>query len=118
MNPPYWRAQNFPTIIGVLIDAATKFAGEVQSGESVDIVYRLENVTGEPIRILGARASCSCIAILDLPTTIPPGGKRGIRLRIVGRTPDRLQHENAHLLFNDSTLSLTLNATALVRPNQ
>ena len=31
----------------------------------------LENLTGEPIQIVGIEASCPCVSALDLPVTIP-----------------------------------------------
>ncbi len=101
----------------VLVDSANKFAGEVKQSEFVDVSYVLKNLTAEPIRVLGANASCSCIAILDLPATVEPGGKRAIRLRVRGRTPDRVQRESAELVFDDSALRLVLSAMAVVRPN-
>ena len=102
----------------VLVDAATKFAGEVGENEFTDVAYRLQNSSSQPIRVLGAKASCSCIAILDLPTTVEAGGTREIRLRLKGRTPNRVQRESAELLFDDSALRIVLNVTAIVLPKQ
>ena len=102
----------------VLVDSISKYAGDVRQNESVDIFYRLTNPTGLPLRVLGARSSCSCVAILDLPTTVEPGGAREIRLRVTGRKADTLQREKAELIFDDSALRVVLNATANVRPNR
>lgn len=102
----------------ILVDSLTRYAGEVNRNEFVDVTYRLSNPTHSPVRVLGAKASCSCIAILDLPTTVDPKSDKLIRLRVTGRTVGRLQRESAELVFDDSALRIVLNATALVRPNR
>lgn len=111
-------AYGFVTGQPVLVDTQTRFAGTVRQSESVDVVYQLSNSSSQPLRITGAKTTCSCMGILDLPTTLAPGQSRDIRLRVSGRTVNRLQRESAELLFDDSTLRLTLNVTVIVRPNQ
>ncbi len=101
----------------ILVDAVTRFAGEVKQNEFVDVSFKLRNPTSSPVRVLGAKASCTCIAILDLPVTIEAGDERIVRLRVYGRTADTLQRESAELRFDDSALRLALNATTIVRPN-
>lgn len=101
----------------VLVDSFSKFAGNVKQNEFVDVSYTLSNPTSAPVRVLGARATCSCIAILDLPTTVEPSGEKAIRLRVKGVRADTLQRESAELFFDDSALRMVLNATAVVRPN-
>ncbi len=108
----YLKGQN------ILVDSAMKFGGKVKQGEHVDVTYQLHNSTSDSIRVLGAKASCSCIAILDLPMTIEPGQDKTIRLRLRGRTAGKLQRESAELIFNDSALRVFLNATAIVHPNR
>ena len=110
-------AYGFVTGQPVLVDTQTRFAGTVRQSESVDVVYQLSNSSSKPLRITGAKTTCSCMGILDLPTTLAPGQSRDIRLRVSGRTANRLQRESAELLFDDSTLRLTLNVTVIVRPN-
>jgi hypothetical protein len=107
----YFSGQN------ILVDSLHRYAGEVNRNEFLDVSYKLSNPTSSPVRVLGAKASCSCIAILDLPTTVEPGGDKLIRLRVTGKTGGRLQRESAELVFDDSALRIVLNATALVRPN-
>lgn len=107
----YWSGQT------VLVDAQTKYAGKVDEDGFVDVTYRLSNPTSAPVRVLGAKSSCSCMAILDLPTTVEAGQDRTIHLRITGRTADSLQRESATLVFGDSAMSMVLNATAIVRPD-
>ena len=46
--------------------------GEVPAGESKPITFRLRNLTGEPVLILGVETDCSCLAASELPVTIPP----------------------------------------------
>lgn len=101
----------------VLVDSVSKFAGNVKQNEFVDVSFKLSNPTSAPVRVLGAKATCSCIAILDLPTTVEPGSEKAIRLRVKGIRADTLQRESAELFFDDSALRMVLNATAVVRPN-
>ena len=44
------------------------------SGESVPVVFRLKNLTGEPVFSLGTESDCSCLTTAELPMEIPGGG--------------------------------------------
>ncbi|GIX00665.1 MAG: hypothetical protein KatS3mg111_3997 [Pirellulaceae bacterium] len=102
----------------LVVDSFTKFAGEVKEGEFVDVPFRLHNPTSAPVDVLGAKASCSCVAILDLPTTVAPGGDKSIRLRVYGVRASTVQRERAELIFDaDAALRMVLNVTVVVRPS-
>jgi len=47
--------------------------GEVLAGESKSGTFRLRNLTGEPVYILGLQSDCSCLATAALPIAIPSG---------------------------------------------
>lgn len=101
----------------VLVRSQQRFAGQVTPDETATTAFELRNVASRSIRVLGAKASCRCVAIDDLPLTLEPGESKPIRLRLVaGHTPG-LQRESAELLFDDSASSITLVVTALVHPN-
>ena len=100
----------------ILVDSHGKFGGRVPADDSVDVYYRLSNSTSQPVRVLGAKATCSCIGILDLPVTISPGGATNIRLRVHGRNPGTVQRESAELILDAPKLRIVLDATVVVRP--
>ena len=47
--------------------------GTVRAGESKSGVFRLKNLTGKPVAILGMESDCSCVSAVELPMTIPAG---------------------------------------------
>jgi hypothetical protein len=57
----------------LLINPATTHLGQVTRGESADLHFRFTNFTGRPVRILGSQSSCTCLAVTELPVTIPSG---------------------------------------------
>lgn len=69
------------------------------------------------IRVLGAKATCRCVAIDDLPLTLNPGETKAIEVRLFASSETGLQRERAQLLFDDSATNITLAVTALVHPN-
>jgi len=45
--------------------------GTVSSGESKPGTFRLKNLTGEPVFILGIESDCSCLTTAELPIEVP-----------------------------------------------
>jgi hypothetical protein len=101
----------------VLVRSQQRFAGEVSQSETATAIFDLQNASSKPIRVLGAKASCRCVAIDDLPLTLGPKETKPIRVRLVAGSVAGVQRESAELLFDDSTSSITLGVTALVHPN-
>lgn len=48
---------------------------DTQAGNSVKTGVTIVNLTGEPVQILGYKASCYCTKVDDLPVEIPPNGQ-------------------------------------------
>jgi hypothetical protein len=51
-------------------------------GDLLEASTTVYNRTGQPIRLIGGTADCSCTTIRDLPITIPPGGSVIARIRL------------------------------------
>ncbi|MGB7343265.1 MAG: DUF1573 domain-containing protein, partial [Pirellulaceae bacterium] len=94
-----------------------QFAGSIEQNATATTVFDLRNASANPIRVLGAKASCRCVAIDDLPLTLGPNESKPIRVRLVAGNVPGVQRESAELLFDDSASSITLGVTALVHPN-
>ncbi|MGB7323436.1 MAG: glycosyltransferase, partial [Rubripirellula sp.] len=101
----------------LLVDSAEKFIGSVESNEKATVAFRIRNRSSSPIRILGAEATCRCLAIQDLPVTIEPFATKAIHLSLFGAGRRGRQRESAKLICDDSASELTLNVTALVHSN-
>jgi hypothetical protein len=101
----------------ILVPSSQQFAGEVFPRERATTVFELRNASDHSIRVLGAKASCRCVAIDDLPLTIGPKEIKPIRIHLVARDVPGVQRETAELLFDDSASSITLGVTALVHSN-
>jgi hypothetical protein len=101
----------------VLVRSQQQFAGQLEQNATGTAVFELQNASTKPIRVLGAKASCRCVAIDDLPLTLGPNETKPIRVRLVAGTVAGVQRESAELLFDDSTPSITLGVTTFVHPN-
>ncbi len=56
--------------------------GDAAEGEKRAAVFRLMNLTGEPVRVVGAQANCGCTGTHDLPVEIPPHDSREVRVEV------------------------------------
>lgn len=68
----------------IVVDEARKSCGSLAMGEERQVVFRVRNLSGGPITLLGARSSCSCTAAKELPMNVPPSGTREIRVSVRG----------------------------------
>lgn len=61
--------------------------GAASFGDMREASVTIQNMTGRTVLLVGGTLDCSCSFLADLPTTIPPGEKCSIRIRM--RTPDK-----------------------------
>jgi hypothetical protein len=56
-------------------DAYTKSFGAATTDERPSVNFLLTNWTEQPIKVLGANSSCTCLVTSDLPFVVPPKGR-------------------------------------------
>lgn len=98
----------------LVVDSSSKFGGSVAHGDSVDVIFELRNLSRQSVRVIGAKSSCNCLAVLDLPIAIGIGESKDLRLRLFGNNSNSLQSETVALVFDDVLQNQSLIATALV----
>lgn len=59
---------------GVSVEPPVTEMGADVAGQTRQFTVRLHNHWDRTVKIIGGTASCACLAIEDLPITIPPGG--------------------------------------------
>jgi hypothetical protein len=76
--------------------------GEIRSGTSNEFSLSLINWTGEDVRFVGSRMSCSCAEVSDFPFTLATGERRVLRVHVkaVARQPRTL--DETMFLYTDS----------------
>ena len=87
----------------ILAEASERDFGVVPVGGEATARFRMSNLTGRPVVVLGGKTSCTCAMVTGLPLTIPPRG--GADLTVVVRDrPGQGAHEVAEniLLYTDS----------------
>lgn len=98
--------------------STSQYAGRLAGGETCTAAFELTNYSVQPIHVLGAKATCRCMALDDLPLVLPAGESGTLRIRMKGGsspTP-HLQREAATLIFDDLVRTLTLTVSASVTP--
>lgn len=102
----------------VVPEAALVSAGEVAAREEARVAFRLKNLTAGPLRVVGAKADCACMAFDDLPLAIEPGEWGKMTVRFVPREAEVGQVvEHSVLLYLDATsVPVVLRAQAEVVP--
>ena len=51
----------------VHLETSYFWLGEVSRSETISVPVEIQNLCGEPIRVLGAQSSCYCVVVSDLP---------------------------------------------------
>jgi hypothetical protein len=64
----------------LIADTYTRSVGNVSEGEPHAVFFKLTNMSNQAIEILGAKSSCTCLVVDQLPAVLPPHGV--FRLRI------------------------------------
>ncbi len=111
-------AIGYATGARLLATNSAQYAGSLADGETGTVAFELTNYSRQPVRILGAKSTCRCMALDDLPMTLPPGQSERVRVRLKARGGEsrQIQRESATLIFDDPVRSVTLTVTAIVLP--
>jgi len=90
--------------------------GRLKPGENKPVRFRLHSFYSQPLTIVGAYSSCSCVAIEDLPLTIAPFGSADLTVHVLGLTQDAgtLRRFTAELKCNVNVPTVRLTTTAVV----
>ncbi len=63
----------------MLCDRYEVAIGRPQSDQT--IAFQLTNTSSQPIRVLGARSSCTCVMATGLPLNVAPGATKTLEVR-------------------------------------
>lgn len=88
----------------LVVDQLFKSISGVRPGSRVALRYALTNVSGHPIRLLGARTSCSCTVVGDLPITLAASETRLLKVLIATRE-DQAAFDGSIRLYTDDLRS-------------
>lgn len=86
-----WGARQFGSVGGALAflngdrlipDAYAKSFGIGEVGSSPRVVFNLANKSARPIKVVGARSSCTCMALDGLPATVEAGSSLELRVDV------------------------------------
>lgn len=80
----FWYLQSSTGDV-LVVDSTTKSFGVVGPGGSNPVSFRLTNLSGHPIRIVGCESGCGCIVPDDLPFSLSPKESRSFTLTMRGR---------------------------------
>ncbi len=107
-------AVSYATGARLLANSSTHYVGRLQAEQFGSATFQIRNYSNQSIRILGAKASCRCVALDDLPITLTPGTSGDLHIRMKARRGGlpQLQREMATLITDDPARSLTLTVTA------
>ncbi len=99
----------------VAVPAAVEY-GSIPAGETGSATVVFYNFTDREIRLLGGTADCSCTAIDDMPTSVPPGGEKSVVIRFQVPLEPGITTRNAQIwtdLKTVRTVRLTLTARSV-----
>jgi len=82
------------------VDKVTKSFGVVAPGEQADVSFLLTNHNRVPVRIVGSRTVCDCIARDDRPFVLEPGESRPYDITIDLPSHPQLVHRSLTLYTN------------------
>lgn len=116
----YWQfgslsmAMAYVSGYALVPESATLDAGDAPAGKDTKVQFRLRNVSGRPVRVVGAKSDCGCVAVDDLPLTVDARQAAEMRLRFSPRPTEvglLIRHKTVLLLDVDNpTIVLTVTA--------
>ena len=86
----------------IVATESEKSLGEIQPGETRDVLFDVTNTTTRPLTLIGATTTCSCTVVENLPLTIPGASEQTVRVRVRIREKDGPWSEKLQLLTDDS----------------
>jgi hypothetical protein len=93
---------------GLIPDAYTKSFGIAAGGEIRSLTFSLKNWTKQPIKVLGASSSCTCLVTSDLPAVVPPMGRLNLRVSARAKSGLGPYSERIHLFTDPGGANLRL----------
>jgi Protein of unknown function (DUF1573) len=104
----------------LVADERSKSFGTVEQGQPAKVVFRLTNFSKQPIRVIGAWSSCSCLTLEGLPMKVSPGEELSLPVGVrTKKKPGSIQETMS--LFTDypdeGELRLTVYGTILKARN-
>jgi len=67
----------------LVVEPSSMDLRDVPCGERKKLSFRVKNLAAEPVHLLGANSSCSCLVTNDLPTIVPANGSCEIHAEFV-----------------------------------
>jgi hypothetical protein len=76
--------------------------GEVPAGQRITIEIPVQNLTAEPLTVLGARTDCSCAVASGLPLTIAPRSHAALQVHLTPSPREAGEELERHIeLYSD-----------------
>ena len=73
----------YATGVRVVVEPTVMTIADAKVGDSTEATFLVYNLTSEPVRVLGAMSSCSCVSVNnELPLLVPPNGRRQLRVGV------------------------------------
>jgi len=94
--------------------------GTIPAGESKPGTFRLRNLTGSPVVILGMQTDCSCVAKTEFPITIPGSETFDLEVVFVADGTDTERKVIRRMILNLSVDQpvMLLEFRAIIVPNK
>ena len=80
------------------------------------VAFRLTNTSSHPIRVLGAKSSCTCVMATGLPLDFAPGASRTLEVRVKPKKLTAGSRESVQIYLDHAgqrSIPLTISAPSL-----
>jgi len=84
----------------LITDAYARSVGTIERGSNQEIVFKISNHSTRPVKILGAKTSCSCVHLDSLPLTVLGEGSLPFRIRFYAGVRQGKVVENVRLFVD------------------
>lgn len=66
----------------IFIDSPSKTVGQLDQSDSRAVSFRISNLSRDPVEIIGANLSCTCLVTDELPIAIGPRKTKDFHVRV------------------------------------
>ncbi len=89
--------------------------GTGRDGEERHLSFRVINLERQPVKLIGSRTTCGCVATKGIPVQIPGGGSRLVEVDVRINSREDAGFEQALAFFTDLPEQRTVEASIIAQ---
>ena len=100
---------------GVTVDRVVQDLGTVDPDKVIDVTFNLVSLREQPLRIVGANSTCTCVLPPEIPMTLQPFVSTPLTFKFSTPEPSQRFQQAIHLYFDGPVSAVELSIRGVTR---